>query len=53
MNEKLRIKLAGEALMSISNYCDKLEDIQEVIDEMNVLHNHVMKEQHDLLGGQL
>jgi hypothetical protein len=53
MNEKLRLTIAGQALMAISDLCDDPEEIQDVIDEMQRLHSQVMKGQRKLLGGWL
>jgi hypothetical protein len=53
MNAERRTKLAATTLLTLADYCDNVEEIQDIIDEMSVIHFQVMKEQHDLLGGQL
>jgi hypothetical protein len=53
MNDKARAALAIGTLMAISDYCESPDEIQGVLDEMNALHAIVMKEQRELLGGQL
>jgi len=50
MNSKMRMKIAADALMAISDYCETVDEISDVLREMKYIHEEVCREQECLIG---